>query len=206
MKIYDVENFPNPARVRIALAEKNATDAITFETVDVMGGEHRTPEFKAKNISAAVPVLELEDGTCISECPAIIEFIDHHFEGPSLTGTNAKDRAVISMMQRRAETMVNDAAGGYFHHATDGLGPELETYQNREWGEKQKERLLDGMQYFDGVLGDSEYAAGSDFSMADITLFTGLNFANFAGVEVPENLASLQAWRERVGVRPSIAG
>ena len=48
MKIYDVEGFPNPARVRIALAEKGATDNVEFVPVDVMNGEHRTPEFKTK--------------------------------------------------------------------------------------------------------------------------------------------------------------
>ena len=66
MKIYDVEGFPNPARVRIALAEKGASDKVEFIPVDVMGGEHRTPEFKAKNPDAAVPCLELEDGSHIS--------------------------------------------------------------------------------------------------------------------------------------------
>ncbi len=39
MKIYDVENFPNPLRVRIALAEKNATSYVEFIPVDVMGGQ-----------------------------------------------------------------------------------------------------------------------------------------------------------------------
>ncbi len=37
MKIYDIEGFPNPARVRIALAEKGVTDQAEFIAVDVMG-------------------------------------------------------------------------------------------------------------------------------------------------------------------------
>lgn len=205
MKIYDVENFPNPLRVRIALAEKNATDQFEFVSVDVMGGEHRTPEFKQKNINAAVPVLELEDGTHISECPAIIEFIDQSFDGPSLTGRTPKERAVIAMQQRRAETNVVDAVSTYFHHATEGLGPELETYQNPEWGEKQKEKALAGQAYFNEVLGRSEFAAGDQFSMADITLYAGLAFSDFAGIGVPEEFTNLRAWRNRVAERPSVA-
>ena len=205
MKIYDVENFPNPLRVRIALAEKNATDQFEFVSVDVMGGEHRTPEFKQKNINAAVPVLELEDGTHISECPAIIEFIDQSFDGPSLTGRTPKERAVIAMQQRRAETNVVDAVSTYFHHATEGLGPELETYQNPEWGEKQKEKALAGQAYFNEVLGRSEFAAGDKFSMADITLYAGLAFSDFAGIGVPEEFTNLRAWRNRVAERPSVA-
>ena len=55
MKIYDYEGFPNPARVRIALAEKGATDKVQFVHVDVMKGEHRLPAFISKNPSASVP-------------------------------------------------------------------------------------------------------------------------------------------------------
>ncbi|MFC5513519.1 glutathione S-transferase N-terminal domain-containing protein [Massilia jejuensis] len=84
--------------VRIALSEKGATDKIQFVHVDVMKGEHRLPAFVSKNPSASVPVLELDDGTFISECSAITEHIDHAFDGISLTGTTAKERAVIHMM------------------------------------------------------------------------------------------------------------
>ena len=41
MKIYDFEGFPNPARVRIALAEKGATEQVEFQKIDVPNGEHR---------------------------------------------------------------------------------------------------------------------------------------------------------------------
>jgi glutathione S-transferase len=206
MKIYDVANFPNPIRVRIALAEKNATDNVEFINVDVANGEHRKDAFIAKNPSAAVPLLELDDGTCISECPAITEYIDHTFEGPSLTGETPKERAVISMMQRRAETMILDAVSAYFHHATEGLGPVLEVYQNEDWGLKQRERALNGMVYFNKVLSDSEFVAGDDFTIADITLFAGLAFADFAGVETPVECSNLLLWKAKVGARPSVNG
>ena len=77
MKIYDYRGFPNPARVRIALAEKNMTDRVDFIAVDVPRGAHKKPAFLAKNPSGAVPVLELDDGTTISECTAITEYIDN---------------------------------------------------------------------------------------------------------------------------------
>ncbi len=206
MKIYDVEGFPNPARVRIALAEKGATDKVEFIPVDVMGGEHRTPEFKAKNPDAAVPCLELEDGSHIAQCNAITEYIDATFDGPSLTGVTAQERARISMMNLRAENGLLNAVGTYFHHATPGLGPDLETYQCAEWGNKQKEVAGNTMAYLDAVLAENEYVAGDTFSVADITAFAGLAFADFAKVEIPETLTNLQAWRAKMAARPSIAG
>ena len=204
MKIHDIANFPNPLRVRIALAEKNATENVNFVPVDVMAGEHRTPEFIVKNPAGGVPVLELDDGTFISECTAIIEYIDHSFDGPSLTGQGAKARALISMMQRRAEFMVLDAVAAYFHHATDGLGPEIEIYQNQAWGERQKEVALKGMAYFNKILADADYVVGDEFTVADITLFAGLGFADFAAIDIPSECTHLIAWKARVASRPSV--
>ncbi len=205
MKIYDFEGFPNPARIRMALAEKAAMEKVEFISVDVPAGAHRKPEFLARNPSGAVPVLELEDGTMISECTAITEYIDHTFEGIALTGRTAKEKAIVHMMQRRAEQNLLDAVATYFHHATPGLGPDIETYQNKEWGEKQLDRSLQGMQYFDSILADAPYIAGENFSMADITVFAGLIFADFANIDIPENCQHLTAWRTRVASRPSIA-
>ena len=205
MKIYDVEGFPNPARVRIALAEKGALDQVEFVPVAVMDGEHRSEAFTAKNPDAGVPLMELEDGTCISQCNAITAYIDGTFEGPTLCGQTPIEQAQVSMMNARAEAGLLNAVGTYFHHATPGLGPDLETYQNAEWGEKQKDVALNTMAYLDGVLADNDYLAGSTFSMADITAYAGLLFAGFAKVDVPENLSNLLAWQSKVAARPSIA-
>jgi len=205
MKIFDIEGFPNPARVRIALAEKGATDKVEFVSVDVMNGEHRTNAFKAMNPDASVPCAELDDGTHLSQVTAITEYIDGTFEGPSLFGDTPKDCAVIHMMNRRAENGLVDAVGAYFHFATDGLGPELETYQNSDWGLRQREVAIQTMTYLDGVLSTSDFLAGDQFSMADITAFAGLAFADFAKVDIPENLHNLIKWRAQMAQRPSIA-
>jgi glutathione S-transferase len=205
MKIFDIEGFPNPARVRIALAEKGATDKVEFVSVDVMNGEHRTDAFKAINPDASVPCAQLDDGTYIPQVTAITEYIDGTFEGPSLFGKTPKDRAVIHMMNRRAENGLVDAVGAYFHFATDGLGPELETYQNSDWGLRQREVATQTMAYLDRVLSTSDFLAGDQFSMADITAFAGLAFADFAKVDIPENLHNLIKWRAQMAQRPSIA-
>ncbi|MFT5643696.1 MAG: glutathione S-transferase [Janthinobacterium sp.] len=205
MKIYEFKGFPNPARVRIALAEKNLTGQVEFIQVNVPGGEHKQPAFLAKNQFATVPLLELDDGTMITECTAITEYIDHLDGQPTLTGQSPKERAVVHMMQRRAEINLLDAMTGYFHHATPGLGPDLEAYQNQDWGQKSRERAIAGMHYFDHLLSGQTYLAGENFSMADITAFTGLAFGDFAKITVPDSCTNLKRWRAQVAARPSIA-
>lgn len=205
MKVYEFEGFPNPARIRIALKEKGLFDQVDFVTIDVPAGEHKKSAFLAKNPSGAVPVLELDDGTTISECTAITEYLDHTAGEPILTGRTAKERALIHMMQRRAEAGLLDAVATYFHQATPGLGPDIEGAQCAEWGERQKVTAVNGMRYLNDVLATQPYLAGEQFSMADITAVAGLGFADFAEVGIPEDCIQLQAWRSRVAKRPSMA-
>ena len=103
-----------------------------------------------------------------------------------------------------------DAVGNYFHHATPGLGPVLQVYKNpdwidrRAWGNQQRDRALAGLNYFDTVLKNQGYLAGDSFSMADITLFAGLMFADAAGIAIPAEYAALAAWRSKVSELPSV--
>ena len=62
------------------------------------------------------------------------------------------------------------------------------------------------MKYLDGVLAKQPYLAGEKFSMADITVFAGLGFADFAKIDIPADCKHLMAWRARVAERPSIKG
>lgn len=205
MKIYDMPGIPNPVRVRIALAEKGATDKVTFIPINIFEGEHRLPAFKAINPDATVPCLELADGTVIGKCTAITEYIDGTFDGPALCGTTPTERAKIHMMNLRAEAGLLDALTGYFHHATPGLGPNIETNQNPEWGKSQLARAHATLHYLDGVLAKSAYLAGDNFSMADITAYAALGFADFAKIELPTGLKNVADWRTRVAARPSCA-
>jgi glutathione S-transferase len=210
MKIYDRPGFPNPARIRIVLAAKGLESQIQFIPVDLIGAEHKQRPFLEKNPSGVIPVLELDDGTLISESTAITEFFDNLDGQPLLTGRTPREKAVIHMMQRRAEAYVLDPVGLYFHHATPSLGPALQVFKSPEWagradmGQREGAKARAGMKYFDELLSTQDYLAGEAFSMADITLFAGLMFADAAGLGVPEDHKSLRKWRTRVAELPSV--
>jgi glutathione S-transferase len=203
MKVYEYKAFPNPWRVRIALAEKGLTEQVEFVQVDLPQGEHKQPAFLAKNPAGAVPLLELDDGTCLTECTAITEYFDHLKGEPTLTGKNATERAVIHMMQRRVEANLLDAIANYFHHATTGLG--FETYQIPEWGEKQKEQAIATLNDLDKLLASQPYLAGDRFTVADITALAGVAFGGFCQITIPVTANHLQAWHDRMQQRPSFS-
>jgi len=210
MKIFDIPGFPNPLRIRIVLAEKNLASQVEFIKVDLPAAEHRQAAFLAINPTGTVPVLQLDDGTYISECTAITEYLDTLDGNPVLTGKSPKEKALVHMMQKRAESELIDAVGIYFHHATPGLGPALQAFKSpdwegrREWGERSRDKAIAGMRYLDKVVAAQPYVAGEFFSMADITVWAGLVFAGFANIPVPEDCTALLNWRQTVDERSSV--
>ncbi|WP_290984852.1 glutathione S-transferase [Ferrovibrio sp.] len=204
LRIYDWPTGPYPARIRVALAEKNLLSRVEFVTVSLRKGEHKTPAFLALNYSGTLPVLELRDGSLIAECTAITEYLDNLHSPPSLTGATPLEKGMIHMMNKRAELELLDAISVYFHHATPGLGPKVEHYQNPEWGLRQRDRALRGMQYFDRVLQQQPFIAGDSFSMADITVIGGLIFASIVNLPIPLQCEALQSWYGRMQERPGV--
>jgi len=210
MKIFDIPGFPNPLRIRIVLAEKGLGADIEFIKIDLPAAEHKQPAFLAINPLGTVPVLQIDDGTYISECTAITEYLDNLDGNPILTGKTPKEKALIHMMQKRAESELADPVGFYFHHATPGLGEGLQPYKSPEWegriewGNRQRDKAVNGMKYFDQVLRTQPYIAGEAFSMADITVLAGLIFAGFASIAIPEECTALTAWQAKVQERPSV--
>lgn len=204
MKIHDWFDGPYPARVRIALAEKGLLSKIEFVSVNLWTGEHKKPEFLAINYSGTLPVLELEDGTLIAECTAITQYLDALVDPPALTGETPLEKGLIQMMTKRAEIEFLDAVSVYFHHATPGLGPEVELYQNAEWGMRMRDKAVRGMRYFNGLLSQRPFVAGEHFSMADIAVLGGMIFASLVKLSVPEECQALLAWHSKVQARPSV--
>ena len=204
MTIYDWPTGPYPARVRIALLEKQLQARTRFVPVDLWKGEHKTPAFLAKNYSGTLPVLELADGTLLAECTAITVYLDGLDGAPTLTGATPLERGVIQMMSKRAELELLDAVSVYFHHATPGLGPDVELYQNAEWGFRQRDKAVRGMRYFDRILQHQPFVAGATFSMADITVIGGLIFAGLVELAIPDDCPALLAWWAAMQERPSV--
>jgi len=204
MVIYDWFNGPYPSRVRIAVAELGLASQVRFTSVDLWKGEHKRADFLAKNYSGTLPVLQIEDGVYLAECTAITQYLDALGDAPRLTGATPREQGMIHMMNKRAEIEFLDAISVYFHHATAGLGPDVELYQNPEWGLRMRDKALRGAHYFDNVLQAQPFVAGEAFSMADITVIAGFVFAKIVDLEIPPELASLHAWHGRMLKRPSV--
>jgi len=199
MKLYDNVMAPNPRRVRIFLAEKGIT--VPTVQVDLGKAETRTAEFLAKNPMGGVPVLELDDGTCISESVAICRYLEGIQPDPPLMGTDVKDRAIVEMWQRRMELEIFQPIANVFVHTHEwfkGRRPQVP-----EFGEACRKHALARMHWLDEVLATRPYVAGDRYTIADITALCGVDWGRVTKTRIPAECSNLLRWHELVSSRPS---
>ncbi len=91
MKLYAYWRSTTSFRVRIALNLKGFSYDIV--PVDLVKGEQRTPEYAAMNPGRGVPMLELDDGTRLTQSLAIIDYLDHLRPEPALLPAEPLARA-----------------------------------------------------------------------------------------------------------------
>ncbi|KZY72482.1 glutathione S-transferase [Oleiphilus sp. HI0071] len=201
MKIYEQKIAPNARRVRLFLAEKGLLDSVEFVELDLQKGENRNADFRDKNMFAKIPVLELNDGTCISESVAICRYFEALNPTPSLFGVEALEQAQIEMWQRRCEMYFLNMVGLAFQH-TSGYFADRMT-PNKEWGEDCFKNASKFMHMLDKHLANSEFIAGDTFSIADITALITVDFARVIKLRRGEDQHNLNRWYDLVSARPS---
>jgi glutathione S-transferase len=199
-KLYNHALAPNPRRVRIFAAEKGIE--LALEDVDILAGKSRTPEFLAKNSSGAVPVLELDDGSYLSESVAICRYLEGLQPEPNLLGRDLREQAEIERWNRRMELeLFNPIA-----RTAQNTSP---IFQNRlkqfpEYGEAQRAVVYQRLERMDQELDGREFVALDRFTIADITALVAIDFGGIlANIKIAPKFAHLTRWRARVSDRAS---
>jgi len=201
MKLYSLKNAPNPRRVRIFLAEKRVTLPIE-EIEDVVTGLHRAPEFRAKNSLAQLPVLELDDGTTLTESVAICRYFEETVPEPPLFGRSTIERAQVEMWNRRMEIELLLPTIDVFVHTHPFWAGKRE--QMPDWGARQKAHLVERMRWLDGELKDRQFIGVDRYNIADITAQVALLTARGAcGLPIPDDHKNLARWWSAVSKRPT---
>jgi glutathione S-transferase len=199
MKLYSSVFAPNPRRVRIFLAEKIAVETVN---VDLARLEHRAASFTALDPFQRVPLLELDDGTLISESIAICRYFEELHPEPALFGIGALQRATIEMWQRRLELNLLYHIAHAFRHAHPHMAA-MEQPQIAELARSSKPKAIAAMRVVNAALEDRPFIAGAQFSIADITGLVAIDFAKAARIAAPDELVHLRRWHAALGARPS---
>jgi glutathione S-transferase len=203
MKLYEMAGAPNPRRVRVFLAEKGIT--VPSVQVDMRKGEHKAPEFLKKNPSGKIPVLELDDGTCIAESVAICRYFEALNPTPTLFGTTPKELGRIEMANRQLEFELLAPIGAAWVNgpivAQMAPGRFKQNPQAKEAGEAATRAFYKRL---DEELAHHAYMADDAYSIADITALCVIDFAaSLVDLKPDASLQNLWRWHASVSSRPS---
>jgi glutathione S-transferase len=189
--------------VRIFAAEKN----LRLELINTDMGKrmHKTVEFMKKNPSGKIPVLELEDGTCIGESVAICRYLESVAPEPNLFGSDPIETALIEMHHRHIELELLSQIGIAWVNgptvAKMGLVEPIEAAKRRA------DALVNiYYQRLDAELERKPYICGDRFTVADITAICSIDFAaRLVDLKPEERYENIWAWHKLVTARPSVA-
>jgi len=202
VKLYN-EDYPapNPRKVRIYLAEKGLP--IELVHVPMRQRAHKAPDFMKKNSLGQLPVLETDDGRFIAESLAICRYLEVLHPGKPMFGTSAMEQAMVEMWIRRAEFRLWAPMSQVWRNADERTEPVIKI-RFKDFGEHNRTVVADAMTWIDSELADGrEFVAGDRFSMADIVLLCGVDFAKFVRMEMPAEAGHLRSWHHRVTARPT---
>ncbi len=200
MKIYDTPLAPNPRRVRWVMAEKGIAD-VEVITLNLMEGQHKTPDYLAKAGLANVPMLEMDDGTCVTESIAICRYLESRYPEPNLFGRTPEEVAVIEMWLRRVEMMIATPLMIGVRHTHPAMGA-LEQ-QVPAVGEHSLQGGTRALKVLDRQLEGREWIAADRLTIADIVAFIGLDFGRMIKFRPPEELRNVARWAEAMRARPA---
>ena len=200
MKLYNHSVAPNPRRVRIFAAEKGIE--LALEEVDILAGKSRTPDFLAKNSSGGVPVLELDDGSCLSESVAICRYLEGLHPEPNLLGRDLREQVEIERWNRRMELELFAAIGRTVQNTSPIFQGRFKQFP--EYGETQRSVVHQRLERMDRELGGHPFVAGDRFTIADITALVAIDIGDrLADIKIAPELAHLTRWYAAVSSRPS---
>ena len=199
MKLYNLKAGMNPRRVRIFLAEKGVT--LPMVEIDMTKGENATAEFLRMNPLGKLPVLELDDGTYVSESIAICRYIEELHPEPNLFGTSPIERAVIEMWNRRVELKLALPMSSQFEHLSPFFAGRVE--QVAECGAFARSRALKALDWLDAELATRAYIAGDRYTIADITAQCAVLLGKNTGVPLTAGWENLARWWAAVSSRPT---
>ena len=202
MKLYDFPKAPNPRRVKIFAHEKN----IELELVncDIANREHKTPDFIKKNPSGKIPVLELDNGECISESVAICRYLEYLKPDPNLFGSSAYEIAFIESRNRHIEFELWTQIGVSWVNGpiVGSLGIFDQIPDAKAASDKNVRSYY---QRLDKEFSSSDFVAGERFTIADISLVSAIDFASeMVDLTPDEGLKNLYKWHNEVSSRPSM--
>lgn len=201
MKLYSSLG-PNPRLVRMFLIEKG----IEVERVhyDIIKGDNRSPAFAKKNVLQTLPVLELDDGTLLTESVPICEYLEELQPDPNMIGRSPVERAEVRRWVRWFDQDVVVPMTMGFRGGTGRpmFAPRMSVVSPAaaaELSTMADEKFV----WLDGQIADRDHLVLGRLTLFDLIVFCFINFGFTVGWKLPEGTGNLARLVGQIGERPS---
>ena len=174
-----------------------ATEAgVPVEMVKVDLGKHKTEsgdDFNAINPKGYVPTLRLDDGSVLTEGPAIVQYLADKNPSSGLAPANGTlERYKVQEWLNFIGTELHKNFGPLFNPATPDAVKEM-----------SKANIAKRLGYLNDQLANKQYLMGDKFTVADAYAFTIVNWTNFIKMDL-KPYPNVAAFMGRVGSRPKV--
>lgn len=196
MKVYGDYRSGNCYKVKLMLHLLDR--AYEWVPINILRGESRSPEFLLKNPNGKIPVLELDDGTCLWESNAILNFLA---EGSEFLPSDPRLRTQVLQWQFFEQ---------YSHEPFLAVARYIKVYlglPDERLAEYQA-RQLDGYHALDVMeqqLARTPYLVGERYSIADVALYAYTHVAHEGGFDL-SRYPAIGEWLARVASHPRHVG
>jgi glutathione S-transferase len=192
MKVYGDLWSGNCYKIKLVLTRLQ--QPFDWMPVDIMKGESRTPAFLAKNPNGRVPLLELDDGTCLAESNAILWYLA---EGTPLVPADRLGRAqALQWMFFEQYSHEPNIATARFIVRYLGNPPE-----RREALAAKMAPGYAALGVMEAHLAAHDWFAGPGCSVADIALYAYTHCAADGGFDLAR-FPAIRSWLARVESQP----
>lgn len=192
---------PNPKVVRMYMAERGIE--IEVQEIDLMAGENRQQAYLELNPAGQLPALVLDNGDILSEITAICEYLEEKEGASSIIGETAQERGETRMWLRRIDLgIMENLANGFRYSEGQALFEGRMTLIPHA-ADDLKAVAQEKLTWLDGQMAGKQFVCGDRFSLADIALFSFLEFGAQVAQPLNTDNQNITAWYERVGSRAS---
>src|SRR5579863_1144376 len=169
MRLYDCLESGNGYKIRLLLAQLQRPYELV--EVDILHGASRTTEFLAKNPNGRIPILELEDGTCLPESNAILWYLAEESEYLS----KSRIGRAMTLQWMFFEQYSHEPYIATARHILKHLSPESARRAELPSRLQQGRAALSVME---SHLKERDFFVGNRYSIADIALFAYTHVAH----------------------------
>ena len=192
LRLYDNRLSGNGYKPRLLLAHLGR--AYEPVEIDILKGESRTAAFLARNPNGRIPVLELDDGTCIAESNAILHFLA---EGSRFLPLDPLAHA-LTLQWMFFEQYSHEPFIAVARHWIRHMG--MSEAQRGQLPDKLKGGHA-ALAVMEGHLSRSDWFVGTAMTIADIALYAYTHVADEGGFDLT-GYPAVRDWLVRVREQP----